>query len=165
MEKLKFSIRIDCFSVRSLCKPLYATATLQLRRTIFGPLERHFGGSWGALGGSWGGLGGSWGALGGVLGGSWAVLWRSWVDILSSQIFDRFFDRFWSPKGCPKGGIPGAKIDQNRSQNESKFKTIFKSEKVGLQEPLGAVLGRSWGILEAILGSNMALRYTRACVW
>ena len=72
-----------------------------------------------------------------------------------------------------KGGAPpkffgrdlGAKIDQNRSQNESKFKTIFNSEKVGLQEPLGAVLGRSWGILEAILGSKYALRYTRASVW
>ena len=42
------------------------------------------------------------------------------------------------------GGVLGAKIDQNRTQNESKFKTIFKSEKVALQEPLGAVLGRSW---------------------
>ena len=35
------------------------------------------------------------------------------------------------------------KIDQNRTQNESKFKTIFKSEKVAPQEPLGAVLGSS----------------------
>ena len=56
--------------------------------------------------------------------------------------------RLWAPK-----------IDQNRTQNESKFKTIFNSEKVGLQEPLGAVLGRSWGILEVILGSILALRY------
>ena len=39
--------------------------------------------------------------------------------------------RSWEPK-----------IDQNRTQNESKFKTIFKSEKVALQESLGAVLGR-----------------------
>ena len=36
---------------------------------------------------------------------------------------------------------------------------MFKSEKVGLQEPLGTVLGRSWGILEAVLGSPSALRY------
>ena len=72
-----------------------------------------------------------------------------------------------------KGGAPpkvfgrdlGAKIDQNRTQNESKFKTIFSSEKVGLQEPLGAVLGRSWDILEAILALKFALPYTRACVW
>ena len=69
------------------------------------------------------------------------------------------FDRVWSPKGCPEGGPREPKIDQNRTQNESKFKTIFKSEKVGLQEPLGAVLGRSWDILEAILGSKFALRY------
>ena len=59
---------------------------------------------------------------------------------------------------CLLGGRWEAKIDQNRTQNESKFKTIFKSEKVALQEPLGAVLGRSWGILEAILGSKFALR-------
>ena len=78
----------------------------------------------------------------------------------TSQIFDRFFGRFWSLKGCLKGGFPGAKIDPNRSQRDSKlFKMIVKTEKVGLQEPLGAVLGRSWGILEAILGAQKALRY------
>ena len=65
---------------------------------------------------------------------------------------------FWDPFLEPK-------IDQNRTQNESKFKMIFKSEKVALQERLGAVLGRSWGILEAILGSKYALSYTRAGVW
>ena len=125
-----------------------------------------------ALGRSWGGLGGSWGALGGVLGTSWAVLWRSWGDILSSPIFHIFlidfgprFDRVWSPKGCPEGGPREPKIDQNRTQNESKFKTIFKSENIALQEPLGAVLGRSWDILEAILALKFALPYTRACVW
>ena len=63
------------------------------------------------------------------------------------------------------GTILGAKIDQNRTQTESKFKTIFDIEKIALQEPHGAVLSRSWAILEATLGSNMALRYTRACVW
>ena len=57
------------------------------------------------------------------------------------------------------------KSTQNGTQNESKFKTMFKSEQVALQEPLGAVLGRSWGILEAILGSKYALPYTRASVW
>ena len=118
--------------------------------------------SW-AFGGGPGGLLGDPGALrggpGGILGGSWAVLGRSWSDFLSSSISDRFFDRFWSPKGYQKGGKLGAKIDQNRTQNESKFKTMFKSEQVGLQEPLGAVLGRSWDILDAILGSDFALRY------
>ena len=46
------------------------------------------------------------------------------------------------------GVIWDAKIDQNRSQNESKFKTIFKSEKIALQEALGALLGRSWAHLK-----------------
>ena len=55
------------------------------------------------------------------------------------------------------GGIWAPQIDQDGLQNESKFKTIFKSEKVALQEPLGAVLGRSWGILGAILESKCAL--------
>ena len=71
-----------------------------------------------------------------------------------------------------KGGAPpkffgrdlGAKIHQNRTQNESKFEMIFKSEKIALQERLGVVLGRSWDVLEAILGSKFALPYTRACV-
>ena len=74
---LKFSIRIYSFSIRSLCKLLYARATLQLRGTIFGSLGRHwghFGGSWGALGGSWGGLGVGLGGLGALLGESWGVL-------------------------------------------------------------------------------------------
>ena len=63
-------------------------------------------------------------------------------------------ERVWEPK-----------VGKNDTQNESKFQTMFKSAKVAIQEPLGAVLGRSWGILEGMLGSNMALRYTRACVW
>ena len=44
------------------------------------------------------------------------------------------------------------KIDQNRSQNESKFKTIFKSEKIALQEALGALLSRSWAHLKVHFG-------------
>ena len=50
------------------------------------------------------------------------------------------------------------KINQNRTQNESKIKTNFKSEKVTLQERLGAVLGRSWVILEVILGGKKRLK-------
>ena len=41
----------------------------------------------------------------------------------------------------------GTKIDQNLTQNGSKFKTMFKSEKVVLQEPLGSTLGRLGGYL------------------
>ena len=54
-----------------------------------------------------------------------------------------------------KGATKGAQIDQNRTQNASKCKTIFKREKIALQEFLGSVLGRSWGILGAILGSKI----------
>ena len=84
LETLKFSIPIYSFSIRSLCKLLYARATLQLRGTIFGSLGRHWGhflGSWGALGGSWGGLGVGLGGLGVLLGGSWGGLGRSWDDL------------------------------------------------------------------------------------
>ena len=35
---------------------------------------------------------------------------------------------------------------------------ISKSEKVGLQEPLGALLGRSWSVLEAILEGKKRLK-------
>ena len=37
--------------------------------------------------------------------------------------------------------------------------------KMTLHDRLGAVLGRSWGILEAILALKFALPYTRACAW
>ena len=79
-----------------------------------------------------------------ILGRSRAVLGRSWSDFLSSSFSHRFFDRFWSRKGCPKGGQREAKIVQNRIQNESKFKTIFKRQKIALQDRLGGLLGRSW---------------------
>ena len=51
------------------------------------------------------------------------------------------FGAIWGSKSVSMG----PKIDLNQNQNEFKFKTIFKSEKEALQEPLGAVLGRSWG--------------------
>ena len=50
--------------------------------------------------------------------------------------------------------ILGPKINQNGTPNGSKFNTIFKMEKVALQEPLGGVLGRSWANLGAILGAQ-----------
>ena len=70
---------------------------------------------------------------------------------LSTQNLAPLWGTFWEPK-----------IDQNRTQNDSKFKTIFKSEKIALPERLGAVLGRSWGVLEAILGLQISLRYRQA---
>ena len=69
----------------------------------------------------------------------------------TTQTYRAQMGAFWEPK-----------IDQNRTQNESKIKTMFKSEKNGLQEPLRAVLGRSWGILGGILGLQKSLRYRQA---
>ena len=57
----------------------------------------------------------------------------------------------WFEVGGPK---KEAKIDPNRSQNDSKVKTMFKNEKIALQPLLGAILGRSWGTLEVIVGSK-----------
>ena len=37
------------------------------------------------------------------------------------------------------------------TQTESTIETMFKSEKVALRQPLGALLGRFWRISEAIL--------------
>ena len=59
--------------------------------------------------------------------------------------------RLWHP-------ILEAKIDQNGTQNESKIKTIFKSVVV----PSWADLGAFWGILGAILGLQISLRYRQA---
>ena len=59
---------------------------------------------------------------------------------------------FWAPQRTPKS-------TQNGTQNATKFKTMSKSEQITLQEFLGAVFGRSWGILEAILGTKIAVRY------
>ena len=116
-------------------------------------------GAWGLLRESWGLLGCSWGPLG----VSWGALGPPWkrsktnekpyakeeqLPDLQKENPPRLWGAIWRPKSI-----------QNGTQNETKFKTIFKSEKVALQEPLGAVLGRSWGILGAILGSGKAFSY------
>ena len=74
---------------------------------------------------------------------------------------------FKSPLGSKKGGGHGSfwapilapKSVQDGTQNESKSKTIFKSDKSALQERLGAVLGRSWAVLGAVLGSKKQFSY------
>ena len=119
--------------------------------------------SWSLFECSWGGLGASWALLGRPRGDTHAHFQtperhiHAHMRTCQKKINLRcdwggLVQRFW-------GGIWHPKIDQNRSQNESKFKTIFKTEKNALQKPLGAVLGRSWSILEAILGSKFALWY------
>ena len=117
-------------------------------------------------------LGTSWAILrhsGGLPGASWAPFGPSWAVLEATQnktkmksIFEPQTRRFCITASGFLGPILGPKIDQNGTQNASKVKTIFKSEKVALQDPLGAVLGRSWGILGAILGSQKSLRYRQA---
>ena len=105
----------------------------------------------------------------GLPGTSWAPLGPSWAVLEATQNKTKMKSIF-EPQKIPQkildpsffGSILDAKIDQNGIQNESKFKTIFKNEKNALQEPLGAVLGRSWGILEATLGPPRSLRYRQA---
>ena len=144
-------------------------------------------GSWGLLGCFWGLLGRSWGLLeplgallgdlGALLGGSWGLLSASWEPLGASwaplrptwrrskttQKQHVKTKQFPTQHGTthPKvlGSQSAPKIDQNRTQNEAKIKTMFKSEKVGHQEPLGAVLGRSWAVLGVILGSEKAFWY------
>ena len=90
-----------------------------------------------------GGPGASWGGLG----ASWAPLGPSWRRPKCDT--DNMPKKGQLPDPSTQNHVPlwgafwEAKMDQNRTQNESKFKTIFKSEKVALQEPLGAVLGLS----------------------
>ena len=119
-----------------------------------------FGGSWKVFWSSWGvlgdlleGLGGLLDRLGGVLGGLGGIL-----GALGSQ------KSFWTqqgpargqtyvPKGDQDGAQMGAKVCQNRRQNGPKSKTKTKTKKEALEDRLGAVLGRSWVVLGAVLGS------------
>ena len=102
------------------------------------------------------------------LGASWAPFgptWR-WPKPHKNKMpkKDQLPDPSMSNRPPHLGGFGVPKSIKNATQDESKIQPICKSEKIALQEPLGAVLGRSWGILGGILGPNVALRYTRACV-
>ena len=119
--------------------------------SLFEPPGAVLAAPWSLLRHSWGALGATWAPLG----SSWS---RSKTTLKHHAKTDQLPDvkkvnlaRLWRP-------ILEPKIDQNGTQNESKIKTIVKSEKVALQELLGAALGRSRGILEAILASKFALR-------
>ena len=103
-------------------------------------------------------------STGSLLGRSWRVLsppdrllGRSWRGL---GAFGHLLGRLGgnpkqhknnTQKNMQKGGLPPhfweefgrPKSTQDGTQNESKFEMIFKTEKVALQEPLGAVLGRS----------------------
>ena len=122
---------------------------------LLGPPGELLAASWSLLRRSWGGLGATWVPLG----SSWS---RSKTTCKNHAKKDQLQDPNTHQRRDMKEGFGEPKIDQNGIQNESKFKTIFKSEKIALQEPLGAVLGRSWGILGAILGLKKSLRYRQA---
>ena len=131
------------------------TSDLSSFHRLLGSLEV----SWSLLGGSWRPLGASWGALGGVcgpLGPSWR---RSKTTPKQHVKKEGFQERNRCERPNLKGGSWGAKIDPNRHPKRVEIQDDFQEGKHALQEPLGAILGRSWGILEAILESKIALRY------
>ena len=76
-------------------------------------------------------------------------------------------ERPWiAPRGAQErpGAIQeAARAIQNGIQNGSKFKTMFKSEKVALQDRLGAVLGRSWAppASKIVLPPRVALIFSK----
>ena len=51
------------------------------------------------------------------------------------------------------------KWSQNRTQDGPKSKTKTRSKKEDLKDRLGAVLGRSWVVLGAVLGSCLMVLY------
>ena len=61
--------------------------------------------------------------------------------------FGRSWGAFWEPSWR-----------QNRTQNRPKSRTKIDAKKTPLQDRLGAVLERSWIILEAILGAQNRLK-------
>ena len=132
----------------------------------FGALGGSWGASWAVLAASWGVLGASWG----VLGASWGHLGRSWVALGASWGPLGRLKSFWTQQGpargqtyVPKGGQDGAqmgaKVCQNRTQNGSKSKTKTKTKKEALEDRHGAVLGRSWVVLGAVLGPQKPSRH------
>ena len=109
---------------------------LGLSWVSLGPLEASWGLSWVPPGASWGPLG----ALLGPLGASLRPLGGA---LARGHKFDRFLVPFWEPKGLPKG-------TQNRAQDGPKSIIILNVEKVALQDRLGRVLGRSWGVFGSV---------------
>ena len=57
---------------------------------------------------------------------------------------------FGREKGAQREVFGEPKWSQNRSQNDTKSKSIFKSEKVRLEDRLGTLLERSWAFLGAL---------------
>ena len=121
--------------------------------------------SWGLLGYSWRLPGVSWAPLG----PSWAVLEATQNKTKMKSIFEppkipkkKLDLKFFCSILGPFGTILEDKPSPNRTPRRVKFSNDFQKQKNALQEPLGAVLGRSWGILGGILGLQESLRYRQA---
>ena len=91
-------------------------------------------------------------ALGKLLGGLEAVLDRSWVVLGRHGSFRVILEVARSRALRHLGAQRGAKMSQNRTQDEPKSKTKTKTKKDALEDRLGAVLGRCWVVLGAVLG-------------
>ena len=121
-------------------------------------LESGWTAIWAHLGQPLGCLGGLLGGLGGILGGLGAVLDRSWAVLV---VMGRFR---LNKVGCPPDLAQflepkrGPRWSQNATQEGPKSKTKTKMKKEGFEDRLGAVLGRSWVVLGAVLGSKSCSR-------
>ena len=117
------------------------------------------GGSFWPLGGSFWPLGASFWPLGGSFLASWKPLGASWIFWVILGPARRGggppLGRFWSPKGSQDEAKFRPKTDQNRCQKRSR-------KKKALEDRLGAVLGRSWVVLGAVLGSKSCSRSSGA---
>ena len=113
------------------------------------------GGSFWPLGRSFWPLGGSFWPLGGSFLASWKPLGASWIFWVilgpARSDGDPPLGGFWSPKGSQDEAKFRPKTDQNRCQKRSR-------RKKALEDRLGAVLGRSWVVLGAVLGSKSCSR-------
>ena len=110
------------------------------------------------LGGSFGGLGGSRAALGRLLGGLGAVLDRSWVVLGRHGSFRVILESASCCEPRHFDAQRGAKMSQNRTQDGPKSKTKTKTKKDALEDRLGAVLGRFWVVLGAVLEGKNRLK-------
>ena len=129
----------------------HSRSHLEESRAVLGPFWSLLGASWEGLGSL---LGGSWGLLRG-LGASWGTLEASWGGLLGVCCRRYFFYNFLLDFGSILGSKRLPKSTPNRSQNGPKSKAKINMKNDRFWNPLGSVLGPSWGILGSILGSKI----------
>ena len=107
------------------------------------------------LGGLWRVLGGLWRLLrhlGRLLGGLEAVLDRSWAALSRHGLLRAVLGPA-RPYEHPLLGVPrGTKMRPKSGPRRTKIEGKNEVEKDALEDRLGAVLGRSWVVLGAVLG-------------